>query len=616
MAASRPAEQATANFFAFGTAQGRVLEGAHKIEKNIISEFSKSCRGQEYLPPGSKPASGNKYIIDGLGWLGREVDEQVQQAVAAIKEILKNTPKDKLPLRVNLMGYSRGAVTCLRIANAVYEDASLRDLVEFNILAIDPVAGSGNKADWHACNIPPNVKNYVAPIHLDEPGPTLRAQTLGRARAQDPTQTNVTFLPLYGSHTSAILVREKEGIDDNAAIVLRHIAYDFMTNHGAKFKGDDIPDVVVSKKNKGKFDYVYKSIEALEERPIDKSAREKKDSTVRQRAAASGENLSKDQLRNRRALESYALMRKNDKSYQYKMKPSSRRRSGVTRGSARLKDYEPHSEFFCNRHQSSLFAKEYAKAYRYLFEKNIPDPSIPKKASDTKVDELALLRSGKQKSSRVMLYREEEVKNELMLMSKINPQLFKSLDVLGVKLTHGIVELPPPSGIARIDRWDMTGKQSKPDLDILKDSIIQELRIYQAERSWWRDLFHIKNRYDAKAEEMCEKVHTIMSKPIDDKKRAAHLAREFERMKDIFKQDGLTGDKFYRAIQKCAAISNKTNHLLGSTKRQATRTAILISEEPESVMFRSPILKPRVEASKERQSHRSYASQASLIRKK
>lgn len=600
MAASRP-EQAVFNGFAFGTAQGRVLEGAHKIEKNIISEFSEACIGQGYLPPGAKPAAGNKYIIDGQGWLGLESDEHVRQAVAAIKETVRNTRKDQLPLRANLMGYSRGAVTCLRIANALYEDESFRNRVEFNILAIDPVAGSGNKADWAARNIPPNVKNYVAPIHSDEPDRILRAQTLGRARAQDPSKTNVTFLPLPGSHSSAILVRDEPTIDDNAAIVLRHIAYDFMSSHGAKFRGDKdgVPHVVISKENNnGKLNYTYQAIETVEERPLVKKKKGKKSlgqekkesgpldekkqerSSVRQRVLDAGLKLTDAEIRNRRTLESYAWMKKNDDSYRYKMKPGSPRRSGVTHD--RLKDYEPHAEFFNNRHQSALFAKEYPKVYRYLFEQNIPDVLTPKITDDFKVDGLALLRSGKEKSSRatsaMMSNTEDKVIDELMIMNEINPQLFQSLAGLGVKLTNGVIgELPPPGGIARIDRWDISGKQSKSDLDILKESLIQEMRVYQAERSWWRDLFHIKNTYHYAADHMCNLVHTIMSKNYDDKTKVAHFADVFGKMRNILGEHVLTG-RFYSAVQKCADLTKKTAQTL--ERKQPTRKPLIsISED-------------------------------------
>jgi hypothetical protein len=67
----------------------------------------------------------------GSGWT-----ENVGRTVNIIKEMPETST-------VNLCGWSRGAVTCIRIANALRKDL-VTDHITCNIFAVDPVAGAGN----------------------------------------------------------------------------------------------------------------------------------------------------------------------------------------------------------------------------------------------------------------------------------------------------------------------------------------------------------------------------------------------------------------------------------------------------------------------------------------
>ena len=134
---------ATFTTFCFGTGESRDM-----AKKNIISQFSEAC-------------SSDSVVIDGPNMLGREVPANTQLGVDKIEAWLLQQDTNQNTL--NLTGFSRGSVTCIRIANqlkALERDLrryavsdEQRDLLdklrnlEINIFANDPVAGLGDKSD-------------------------------------------------------------------------------------------------------------------------------------------------------------------------------------------------------------------------------------------------------------------------------------------------------------------------------------------------------------------------------------------------------------------------------------------------------------------------------------
>ncbi len=74
--------------------------------------------------------------------------------------------RNKVFDRVNVIGWSRGGVTCHMFANAMASDPELAHL-PINIFACDPVPGQG-QFDTHRIDIRGNVQNYVAIYAADE----------------------------------------------------------------------------------------------------------------------------------------------------------------------------------------------------------------------------------------------------------------------------------------------------------------------------------------------------------------------------------------------------------------------------------------------------------------
>lgn len=71
-----------------------------------------------------------------------------------------------IPTLVNLVGWSRGAISCHMMANAMLKDNALKD-IPVNIFAVDPVPGTSNFQE-HRIKIGDNVREYVAFYARDE----------------------------------------------------------------------------------------------------------------------------------------------------------------------------------------------------------------------------------------------------------------------------------------------------------------------------------------------------------------------------------------------------------------------------------------------------------------
>lgn len=139
---------------------------------------------------------GNTHINSALmgSLLGAGWGDNVIHAIAAIAEL--NPP----PGTINMLGWSRGAVTCTKMAFRLSEIFPQMDV---NIFAVDPVAGPGNKSEEDASTIRGNVKNYLAVLSMDETRGFFKPQDIKR---MDFTNrgTNVIYLPFPGNHSGQV----------------------------------------------------------------------------------------------------------------------------------------------------------------------------------------------------------------------------------------------------------------------------------------------------------------------------------------------------------------------------------------------------------------------------
>ena len=108
---------------------------------------------------------------------------------------------------VNIIGWSRGAVTCLKTANLLNDVLPELDV---NIFAYDPVPGMDpSEHDADTRTIPSNVKNYIAILALNDRRENFRC--IGPDYIVDNSEKGawVEFLPLPGNHSDVVRPNEK-----------------------------------------------------------------------------------------------------------------------------------------------------------------------------------------------------------------------------------------------------------------------------------------------------------------------------------------------------------------------------------------------------------------------
>jgi len=149
-------------------------------------------------------------------------------------------------------------VTCLKMANKIAE--VYEDTIALNIFAIDPVPGGMTTVTDDIKIIPPNVRNYMAILALDDDRanfqPTDRmVLKLKVAKNRTSALPNVNFLPLPGNHADvAGAGSTKEA--ELSGILCAHLGWKFLSSHGTCFamttkthSWDMRPNMVVEKYN-------------------------------------------------------------------------------------------------------------------------------------------------------------------------------------------------------------------------------------------------------------------------------------------------------------------------------------------------------------------------------
>jgi hypothetical protein len=133
---------------------------------------------------------------------------------------------------VNLVGWSRGAVTCIGIANALAK----RGVTTINLFLFDPVPGTQavNLWNWkeHLCKLPDAVRNATVLLMENEEGGAMTVKEL----LLEPLRTQfaggvANVYPMPGRHNTAV---ENDSVFPEVATIGEHLATAFLIAHGAK----------------------------------------------------------------------------------------------------------------------------------------------------------------------------------------------------------------------------------------------------------------------------------------------------------------------------------------------------------------------------------------------
>jgi hypothetical protein len=155
--------------------------------------------------------------------------------------------KGKLPDLVNLIGWSRGGVSCHMLANAMHSDPQLQH-IPVNIFAIDPVPGTTNfqrNRTW----IDDNVSNYVGIYARDERSKGF-APVIPTFSGPRMTGNKPIILPLPGRHGTLVGNAAIDGSNGKQELfapgkLVRHLAEQYLTSWGTQLtlSAQSMPDL-------------------------------------------------------------------------------------------------------------------------------------------------------------------------------------------------------------------------------------------------------------------------------------------------------------------------------------------------------------------------------------
>ena len=151
--------------------------------------------------------------------------QQLQQ------QIIRIFRKDGIiPTQVNLVGWSRGGITCHMLANAMLADPQLKD-IPVHIFAIDPVPGPLNFQP-EKVSLGKNVKEYVGFYARDE-----RSKGFTCVIPTVVADTKMHIFPISGRHATLVGNASIDGSEGENAlyapgIVVRHFAEVCLTRWG------------------------------------------------------------------------------------------------------------------------------------------------------------------------------------------------------------------------------------------------------------------------------------------------------------------------------------------------------------------------------------------------
>lgn len=203
--------------------------GASRYDLMRYEATPGKARMDDYLKSAGTPWLARKILprdqalqISGVG-----ADENVVYVLSTLRFLART---NQLPTAINLMGWSRGGVSCIRIAYFLNLDPELKN-IPVNIFAIDPVAGAGHDNEPEAHTIGDNVKNYVATLAVHENRKGFTPMTLTSDPAASLRFTGTTkyaILHMPGIHSDTAKFSSSSGK------LTFHLCYQFLTQHGTE----------------------------------------------------------------------------------------------------------------------------------------------------------------------------------------------------------------------------------------------------------------------------------------------------------------------------------------------------------------------------------------------
>ncbi|NKB32657.1 MAG: hypothetical protein GKR91_06130 [Pseudomonadales bacterium] len=157
-----------------------------------------------------------KGIVDGFSGLEMAVpdwDNNFAAAIGQLRPAFTDVSCEQC-ITLNLVGFSRGAVSTMHMAHQLISDAANVSLAEkiakINIMVFDPVPGDLTLNDEHF-NLPAQVANFIGFYSEDERTSFFSPVFPVAIRASGFPQTNLHFYSVPGSHETMVGSRRSDG---------------------------------------------------------------------------------------------------------------------------------------------------------------------------------------------------------------------------------------------------------------------------------------------------------------------------------------------------------------------------------------------------------------------
>jgi len=155
---------------------------------------------------------------------GSGVQNNVQNVVAVLRH-LKSI--NQMPTVINMIGWSRGAVTCIRMAYELFKDATIgANAIPVNIFAVDPVAGGSANQERQGNILFPNVRTFIAILATGERRKAFAPKTQVNLQVASPSITRTAFLHFPGIHSDVAKWSAEQGF------IVFHLCSRFLENFG------------------------------------------------------------------------------------------------------------------------------------------------------------------------------------------------------------------------------------------------------------------------------------------------------------------------------------------------------------------------------------------------
>jgi hypothetical protein len=207
--------------------------GYNRFSNDVVAELYRetvtNCAVTDGVGGGGPHGQpGGAWKISGLLG-GKGADANVAFVVGEVKGCLSAGNQNMV---LNMCGWSRGAVTCIKIANALHADSSTAS-IPVNVFAIDPVPGGSclNNHMWRSIQMTPNIRicsvvlsqhdrrSLFAPYYPEVLGPF----------------TDVDIMP--GDHSTIV---EKKPNRTEAYELVKDMAKRFLMSRGTRFSRPEL----------------------------------------------------------------------------------------------------------------------------------------------------------------------------------------------------------------------------------------------------------------------------------------------------------------------------------------------------------------------------------------